>query len=80
MVSGWQIGRAVAASDTSTYVQEHALVPNSTSITSTTTSVLNNMPGSPVKVRVKCPFAGYLLFIRLNSVTLQSTSEMTTEP
>jgi Flp pilus assembly protein TadG len=79
IVRGSQSGRAVAASDISTYVQAHAQIPNSSSITTTTTWVPNNMPGSLVKVQVECPFAGYLPFMKLNSVTLQSTSEMTIE-
>jgi Flp pilus assembly protein TadG len=76
MVRGSASGRAVAASDITTYVQAHAGGLKTANLTATTTWAPNNSPGSTVTIKLQYTFHGYVPFVPVTTVALQSTSQM----
>jgi Flp pilus assembly protein TadG len=76
MVRGSASTRAITAAQMTTYAQGIAGGLNTSNMTVTTTWSPNNAPGSTVKVKIQYTFHGYLPFLPINTVTLQSSSQM----
>jgi len=76
IVRGSASGRAITATQLSTYVSQNAASLNTAWLTTTTTWSPNNAPGSTVNVKVQYSFHSIVPFVHINTFTLQSTSQM----